>query len=586
MAHLSELTTAQQAFLDSQVIPPIYLRLTLHGDDGNIVLEDDIIDAEEIKMNKRIDLDENIEQFTTGQLKVDLVNYQQGYDATVPGNTFDAFVTPTLNDIELGGVSVKISKFSTVPLGLSSWSELVGKVFAVSDGKVSWSDQVLSVTTVDSGTRYQINFTNSFPYSYKLQAGAILEINQIIGRRATLEYILGSSGEKLTAGKYVVSKIPDLSIGQATLELQDAFSELLGENLPANNAAVKEYQRTASSTGTVDINSTNVKWSKAVIGEWEVEITGADVSVRLFTVTYPDGTTKTGRTDQNFYSDPQGYQNFSSLVILSSDWSGILDIGDKVIIQTYYSQPDSHTHLSEGLNHVLSLCLDSNFYDSSAGNRLLSEYQPRMPLYPPSGTIKRQITCMQAAALFCQHLNLSMYVGIDGFLNFYMFQPEYAASLPQISGDSDMIEVEVEFREPVKAVQVLYNYDWDAREFQNSYVYPENSHESPVVLKLPFFSGEANAKAQASRYFSMWNKGLRLIRFKEKFNYGIAFDLAERMELTSDNPPITASQVLFFDLSKNLSKAEVTVKSIDVSRLWENVAFYDVSSYETGKVYF
>lgn len=586
MSHLSELTSAQQAVLDSQVVEPIYFRLTIHGDDGNITLEDDIIQVDNIRFSKRIDLDENMEQFTAGEVSVDLVNWQQEYDARVSGNIFDLFRSPTLSAVALGGVSVKISKLTSPPLGLASWNDLAGKAFTISDGKASFSDTVLSVQTVDSGTRYQINFTNACNLQYNFPVGSLIEINQLIGRLATLTYVLGDSGETLTAGKYVIIKAPDLSIGQATLVMQDAFNKLLSNNLPANMASVKEYQYTDDSTATLIIDDTNVRWSGAKIGQWELEITeivAGFPTIQKFTLTYPDGSTKNGQSNQNFFSDPQGYRDYSSIEIRTPDWNGLFDVGDKVIIETYYQQPSSDDHLVDGLNNILAGCLSSDLYDSSGSNRLLGTYKPIMSSLSPVGLIKREISCMQVAALFCQHLNLTMFVDTDGKLNFTLLQPIYNSSLYEVD---DPIDVDIEFREPVNAVRVLYNYSYTSLEYRSSYVYPENTQGNAVELKLPFFTTESQAKAQAQRYWLIWQKGVRILRFIEKLNKGIAFSLSDQLLLSSTAPPLSQVETLIFDIVKNPQRMEVELKAIDTSALWEDVGFYDVDNYDEGKVYF
>jgi len=588
MAKLAQLTAGQQAELDKATIEPIYYRLTLHTDDGDQVLEDDLISVDAPRMSKRIDLDESIEQFTVGGISVKLLNEDRKFDAEKAGALFNVFRTATVTTISQGALSVKVPFISTVPLGLSSIYDLIGYKATLSDGKVSWTGTISQVAPTDSNTRHRFTFTSIFSPNYAMPIGSVFTINDLIGRPATLEYILNDSGEKLTAGKYIIERLPDFRMGEAEIRLKDALGNLLSDNLGANTASVKEYQRADASEGTLSIDETNVNWSKAHIGSWEVEITKVAGSTISFSVQMPDGRTKEGSSTQHWYSDPQGFSDYSSLEILTSDWSGTFEIGDKIIIETFYQQPSAHTHLAEGLNQVVGNCLSSDFYDSSASNTLIANWLPLMHSIAPVGLFKRQITCLQAAAVFCHHLNLSMYIGTDGKLDYSFFQPIYNASPATLDGDTEITddELEVSYRQPIDAVKVLYDYSYTTGEFAYSYTFPENSQANAVELKMPFYLTRSQAKAAAERYYAMWNRGGRIVGFKVLFNHGIALALAERFEVSSHNPPLSGVPVLIFDLSKNKDKGIVDVKAFDTQHAWGDVGFYDVDNYDSGKVYF
>lgn len=594
MAHLSELTSAQRAVLEKKVIEPIYHRLTIHADDGDIELEDEIIEVAPVTAEKRIDLDDRMAEFTVGRLDIDLVNAGEQFDAAKAGGTFESHVAPTLTVVENADNQVDIPFFGTIPFG-GDINDLVGLKFTLSDGKAVFQGTITAISTDTGQVYHRITFSPNMPLAYSFPIGSRFSMKELTGRSATLEYVLGDSGQTLVAGKFIVARPPAVEVGQATLELHDAFTLLLKDNLPANMAAVKEYQRVGSSTGTMTIGAVNVKWEKAVIGRWEIEILEViddTVDYLKFQVTRPDGTTKIGYSNAAFASDPQGFELFSSLYFTSDHWDGaygasggsVFEVGDKIVIDTYYRQ-QTGTHLADGLNEIISNALGSSYYDDSASNRLLANFKPQLPLYPGDAEIRREMTNMQAAALFCQHLSLTMQIEADGKLNFSLLQPVYQTTIPTLSGELEIIEVELRYRDPVKAVKVLYDYDWDAGEFRKDYTWPEGSREKPVELKLPFFTTETYAKFQANRYHLMWGQGLREVEFKALLNHGLGFDLSDRFLLTSLSPTLTARDVLLYRIEKNRERAEVRVRGFDVAHIWGNVAFYDVDNYDSGKEY-
>ena len=583
--HFSELSSNQQDYLGGPVVGPIYCKLVIEADDGDITLDNDVMRVSPISLRKRIDLDENMEQFTASELRIDLINSSNKFDRENEDSIFAVFRTVLLTDVAHTDTTLEIPKLDSPPLGLANISDLVGYYFRYGDGKVNRMGLITGITALSES--HQISFTpvdyaSSSAYAYTVANGNYLEIQQLVGRLATLQYVLPGVTEVITAFKGIITGVPDLrGNGSAELVVQDAFSLLLSTQLDANYSAVKEYQRTGSSTGTLSIDENNVGY-QCDIGEWEIEITADNGSYYSFTVTFPDGSTKTGRTDQNFYSDANDYSNYSALVIIAADWSGSFDVGDVIVVETYWKQLES-THLIEALQDIVYGCLGSDL--ATDYNELIYDIKPRLNDMNPTAVFKKQVTCMQAAASLCQHLNITMFQGSDGKIHYFLLQPDLDDSPPVINKRTELMDVPViEHKTRVRGVKILYNYDWDTESFGNELVWPRNWRGETIEMKLGFFTTESQAAFQAQYYLAMHEKGLRIIHLREKFNFGIGFDLSDRFQINSLIPELQNSLILLYEFTKDKDNGVVDAKGLDVNFVFGDFAFCDIDYCDSEKV--
>jgi len=590
LMHVNDLTQDQQDFLLKDIVGIISAKLTIEADDGDIVIEDNIIKESDIHLKKRIDLDENMQKFSVSELNIELINWEREYDRENADSIFNVFRAYMLTDVDNTDTTVQIPYQSTPPLGLSSMNDLVGKIFTYTDGKVSRQGTITTISTVGSGSdqKHQFTFTpigynSSSLYDYQVDLGNYLEINQLIGKIATLEYVLDGVSDKVTVFKGLVNAVPDLEAGQASLVIHDAFSKMLDSDLIANYAEVKEYQRSGSSTGTLSVDENNVSYygDQTPIGEWEIEITVDNGSYYSFTVTYPNGDTKTGRTDQLWVSDANDYTYYSALQIGSSDWIGTFDVDDVIVISTHFKQATSDVHLANALNTVVYNCLGSDLANLT---EIPITIIPLMIAMSPNAIFKKQISVMKAAASLCQHLNITMFPGSDGKIHFFLLQPSMEDDPPVLDYSEDLGKVDIEHLPAVAGVRVFYNYDWDTGEFQNNYTFPPDYKGKTVDLKLGLFTSESLAAFQAQFYFAMHEKGLRVISFEEKLNYSIAFDLSDLYRINSLNPLLENRLVMMYDIVKRRTKGITNNKAVDMEFMFGDYAFCDVSKCDDGKI--
>lgn len=590
--HLEDLTTDQQNYLNRNTVNQIYCKLTIEADDGDVVLNDDIMSVSDIRLKKRIDLDEKMEQFTGSEIKIKLINEDNKYDREEIGSDFDIFSTQLLEDVDNTDTYVVIAFMESAPLGLSSINDLVGKIITMGDGKVSWTATITSITEQGTGDDKKhrlnitpINYNSGSTYDYNIVTGSYLEINQLVGRIATMEYLLGSISDTIIAHKGLIANVPDIGgEGAAELVIQDAFTKLLQTALYANYAETKAYDRENDppSTGTLTLDWDNPKY-RCPIAEWEIEILTDESTYYTYQVTYPNGqTTKNGRTDQTWVSDENDYYYFSALVLTGADWSsyGSFDVGDKITIQTYYKQSTAaEPHYADVLNDIVSDAVGTDL----ANTMELVTMQPRLA-NNPLAIFKKQISCLQAAASMCQHLNVTMYPGSDGKIHYFLIQPELGDDPKSLSYTEDAFNVRLTHRDRVRGVKVLYDYDWDEKEFTKEYLYPEDWRGEYRTLRLGNFTTESQAKFQAQYYLALWEKGLRIVDFNEKFNYGIAFSLNDIFEISSIIPKLQDNLIMLYEMTKSKKSDKVDVKALDMNFIWGDYGYCDISKCDDGKI--
>jgi hypothetical protein len=592
--HLEELTSAQQSFLNKSSVGLISYKLTISSDDGDIVLTDEIASVSPIKLKKRIDLDEKMEQFTASEVEIDLINDNDAYDYTNVDSIFSLFRVPILTDLAHTDTTVDIPYQTTVPFGLSSMDELAGKYFKISDGKVTRQGLITNVASNGSGsdlvhriTFTRVSYSSDSSWEYTIAAGNYLEINQLIGCIAQIDYVLNNVDDVITVYKGVVKSVPSLDQeGNAALILQDAFSVLLNQQLGGNIVEVTSYERTGSpeSTGTLTVNEDNVNLNRGFtdIGVWSILITADNGTYYDFTVTLPDGSTKTGRTDQYWDSDPNDYYAYASLIIFAENWDGAFDVGDVINLETYYQQDVSDPHLAWGLYYLLSAHLSSALFYSDTSQ--ITSIVQRLPLIYAVGVFKKPTTVLQACSVYCQHCNISMYIGAEGKLQLVLLQPYLGQDPYDLTGDEDVVDVSIKNEPEVPAVKVYYDYDWTEKEFNKSVIFPPGWNGDAVELKLGFFTTESQALWMANFYMAMHEKGLKRILFDEKFNYGLAFSLGDIFQMTSYHPPFTDQLIMIDEFEKARDKSIVKCRAIDIQFIWGDYAYCDMDSADSNKI--
>jgi hypothetical protein len=575
MAHLTELTSAQQNFLNKPVIGDIRTKITLHTDDGDVVLNDDIIDVSPISLRKRVDLDNKQEQFTVSELRIRLQeDATQQFDSE-SGGLFELFKAPTVTALGLLDDTVDLFEIDPLPFGAAALSGLVGRKTTLTDGRVTWQDEIDSITNVTSGsdTLTRITFANSYGINYEFSAGAYLIINDLIGREATVEHLLGDTGETITQGRWVIAQMPAAQPGEREIVLQDLFYSLMQSQLYASVVELKEYQRSGSSAGTFDITYAAIasQLGYTTIGEYELEITADNGSYYDFTVTLPDGSERNGRTDQDWWSDSKNSPAYTALEIDSDGWTGSFDVGDKVIFECYFKEAGSATHMVDSLLAIVQNSVGASY---TASTDITADIKSRLPAIGSTVRIKKAMSRMAAVSTLCEHLNLSIYPGRDAKVHFFFWQPVLNETPPAIGAD-DIMEMDIEQSLPVSGIQVNYNYDWDNRVFLNSVTYPENYTGELIELDLGLFTTKSQALFQAQFYEAMHGRGLRIANFAAQFANGIGWDLSDIFQVTSLKPGLTNRLMMIFDYVKNCDSRSLICKGLDIEFMWSDFLFYD-----------
>ncbi len=587
MAHISELTNDLQTALDKAVAGPIQVELILDPDGLNLDLSGYIDQKSSlvISKSKAIRPYGSLGAFTIGEVRVKLINRGNYFNSFDPTSPFYHFATRLYNDKADSGTTIRI------PSG--DGDTLSGKAITISDALGSYTYTVDSVSTSDPNfDELTLNESGSRAFV----AGDLVETQYLPGKKVTIKTTVDGVTDKIAQYSGVLANLPRLlDKNLAEITLVDNFKRLLDRDLRANSVfrlkdslgskeASITYSRSGESTGTIVPELIIIIASACKIGKWEIEILNA---AEDFILTDPDGATtesNTGNGLTEIYSDGKLMMQLVSLV-----FAGSFDAGDKITFETFCS-------LGNGINdhHTIPKMLKNLLTENFAGNRPASElgisFDDLITDYDEMRaaiSFSQRTSVLKAIELLQAHINASVYHTNDGLFEVAAYRPRLQQSLPPaLSPDADVQLVEIESLEPIKLV--VGNYDHQGSNYQSRVVFPRNTQNlgDQLDVNFPAFHSADHGQANSStgRIFAMWRRGLVDVHIREKFQYGLGWDINDVFQVSSIYPTLPAKNVEVYSIRKDLIKGSVEADAYDVDFVFGRYGFTDQHHTDQGYV--
>jgi len=594
MAHLSELSSALQTALDRNVVfnwP--YAEIMLDPDGDAIDLSDYLLDEPlVISKSKNINPDESFGKISISELTVRFINRDNYFSPYNIDGPFYHATSRLYADYSAGTTTIDVPKDFSVKVGL---------IITVSRGAHSDSAVIQSIDESDSYyNRLTLNSVLSASYSYP--GGSLIETKYRVGQFMRIRTKFNGLSDTINQYQGIIASLPKIKGAIAEITLQDSLKGLLNNQLKANTTKrmittvstvlqgsmqIERADSTSPSTGNIPEDSIQVNSAYCTIGSWEIEFTSATE----FTVTDPNNVQYSGQTTANFYA---GDSSIYQIKILSSAWSGTWDDGDRITFNTYCTickanfgeNGDKIPHIIEQIiTQDFGGALTSSDYDTAAIAQLKSDYYE----YRGGISFDRSLSVLKAIEILLRHLpNTSVYFLNDGMISFKSHKPTPSPSTPNtLSPDADIIEVELSERQKYQRIVGYWDWDYQNNQFNKKYSYPAEEGEPHIEVKLPAFTANESIYAQSiiRKIFDMWERGVRVYAIREKWNYGVGWELSDIIQISSDFPELSDTIVEIFELKKSANKPQaIEALAFDVSFQFARYLFINEGRLNDGRV--
>jgi hypothetical protein len=582
--HLTELSSTLQTALTKRLIR-FGVRCILDPDGLAIDLSD-YLDAEQpIQIRKSVSIMPYGEmgRFTISEVTLRLINRDDYFN---PDNSASPFYYASTRIIEAKPLAQKWVKVRKNEAAKFS----VGGNVTLGSGKNRAGFNISSIDTSDPNFDI-INFSSTAGTDYP--AGTVLEVSYIPGKRVVLKTVINNESEEITQFVGILKGYPKITAQYAEITLFDPLKNLLETPVRAtsvyfyNNSKTSTVKTTLDndSTGTFDPDYVDV-FSNCPIGTWEIEFTSAT----NYVLTDPYGTETTGHVSTNLYY-PEGAP-LPQLQIDADAFGGTFVAGDRITFQTTLVLGGPFTSQQTVIAHVKQLMTNSGYgaglpeslIDTTTLDNLDSFYDEMVGYL----TVTRPESVLKVCEMLQQQINGWLFTRNNGLISLFIYRPKDPdATYPTLSPTADIREVDMSDLGRIEAIVAEWHYSHSDRRFLRTlYVPDEESAGGAVVnIKLPAAYSEAVARSAAERLWVFWRRGIRVYQIKEKFNYGLAWELGDIFNISSNIPSIGNKTVVIFELNKDLRNAEVTALAFDLNFAFENFLILDVGhKLDTGKV--
>jgi len=591
VSHLTELSSALQTALNKEVInnwPEA--KIYLDPDEDNIDLSSRLIDSVvEVSTNKNINPDESFGKISISEITLKFKNDNNYFSPEYIDGPFFHETTKLYADYTHGSSIIEVPKNFNVKTGLKLY---------ISDDNYSDNATILSINTSDSNYD-RITFTGVLSASNDYSAGVTVETKYRVGDYISIGTVLKGSGapaDVIDQYRGIISTLPKIDSNGAYITIQDTLRNLLSTQLKANTTKSRmnnitstlqsslTYTREDASIGTLTENSINIDDSYCKIGSWNIEFTSATA----FTVTDPGGVKYTGTTGSTFYA---GDSSIYQLSIATSAWSGTFEQGDEIDFNTYCTI----CYGSEGTDgnnvpKIIELLLTEDYgadfsasdYDTSAIASLKADFDD----FRAGITFDKKISVLKAIEIMLRHINAAIFVQNSGPVSFNSYLPQLDPASPnELSPDTDIQDAEMETFTRYRRVMGLYDYS--NGEFNKEFSYPYNEGEPHIEIKLPAFTADERIYAEAivRRIYTMWEKGVKSYKIREKWNHGIGFELSDQFQISSDNPDLDTTIIEIFRINKNINRpGKIEAGGYDISHNFDQYFFIGEHKLSNGRV--
>jgi len=593
MPHLYELPSEWQAVLNRDVVPFIKTEIVIDPDGYNIDLTDYIGEDTSIVIQKQKAIFPygNIGRFTMQEMRIKLLNINDFFNYNNINSPF--YYTST----RLRSERPATQNFAEIIKGEASRFS-VGQKIVFDNGDEQQTATISSIDT--SNSDYDIlNLTNLSSASGTFPAGSLVEIDSLVGKIVVIRSSAAGLSTKIDQYKGILAWHPRLFENYAELIIHDLFKSILEINLKANDyryltdsqgstQSSLEYERANDppSSGQIDLSKIWIDPERCKIGQWEFEF----LSNVDFKVTDPGGTVYYGDINNDFYAGES--TSIKQLYIPYSAWSGTFDIGDKLRFKTVCNigQPtNSFDTIPKMLKALLTENWGANLDPSEIDTTAFDNFINQLAIYKGAISFTQKINVLKAIEYLQTHINAVIFLKNDGTFSIDIYWPEQSpGGNYALSPDADVMEVQQEDLGRVRAIGAQYNYDYANSKFQDTLMEPQyyDFFNPDLQINFPAYhnTDRAQARAAISRIFRTWGRGVRSYEIEEKFNFGIAFDLNEIYDISSQHPEFSGKTVKIYEIRKDLIKQQVSFKAADMEFLISGYAYTNVDKTNSGKV--
>jgi len=591
MAHISELSASLQAALNKPICGPIRVECILDPDGLNVDLSNYIDANGSIRISKRKSIFPygSMGQFSAGEVTIRMINPSRYFDPLNIDSPFYYYSSRLYEAADSADLVIKIQP------GAGDYFQQTQRIVV---REVEKSGSAV-ITLVEQFALYDALYLGA-GLGEDFSAGALVEIYPVTGLPVVLKNSVEGSEDKITQFVGNLKSLPKIHADYAEITLYDRFKEILDINLRANTylrivdsngetESTLEYTRADDqnpSTGELDMDGVqlSVIAAKTPIGLWEVEFS----SPEDFVILDPYGQKTPGEVSSNVtvYSGNQGI-----LQISSAAWSGEFVRGDALSFRTVCS-------FGNGVNDytTIPLILKALLEEIYAGNLEAADLDGSFDdlitdLDEERGaiTFSEPISILKAVELLQQHINACVFITNEGKFAVIVFRPLPAPGSPgELSPEADIRELEYEDLGRIEGMTGKYSFNSAERTYgrtvnTGSYF---SARSNPITINFPAYhdSDRPQARSAISRAVRTWNRGQRAYSIKEKFNFGIAFDLNDVFEISSLYPALAARNIELYEISKDILRHEVECVGYDLEYQAGNYCFTEVDYTDAGKV--
>ena len=591
MAHLSELSAALQSALDRNVIFNFpYAKVVLDPDGDAIDLTDYVLsDKIEINKSRNINPDESFGKLSVSELTVKFINKNNYFSPENIDGPFYHATTRLYADYSAGSSTIDIPKDFTVKTGL---------IIQISHGLHTAE---ATVSSIDESDSYFNRLTLNTTFSYDYPAGSMVETKYRVGQKIQIQTAFNDLTDTIEQYSGIIAALPKIYGPYAEITLQDNLKGLLNTQLKANTTrrivtTLSSYMQggleitradsTSPSSGNISESSIQINESYCAIGSWEIEFT----SSTDFKVTDPNNVEYTGSTSGDFYA---GDSSIYQLKIPSSAWSGSWDAGDKINFNTYCTICKANYGTNGNtapkiIERLLTESFGGNLsvseYDSSSLNQLISDFME----FRAGISFGQSISVLKAIEIMMRHIYATIYFLNDGKIAFKSYKPQpEPSSVNTLSPEADIIDVSLEEKEKYLRIVGYWDWDYSNNQFNKRYSYPTEEGEPHIEVKLPAYTADEDIYAQSiiRKMFNLWERGLKLYRIKEKWNYAIGWDLGDQIQVSGTFPEIDSKTVEIHSIRKSVNRPqEIEAIAYDISFRFGRYLFINEGLINDGRV--
>lgn len=588
MAHVDDLSAALQAKLKMPVVKPILTQIIFDPDDKNVDLSNHIRhdSAITITKSKIINPAGALGKFQLSELTIDFMP-KDLFNQNLKGETFYYATTRLYDDVLSTATGLPI------PKGAAAKFSATMKI-TIDDEINSTNLTIQSIDTTTYSSYDVLNFAAAIGTAYS--GGTLIEVEYLPGRPITIKNKFDGLADTIFQFKGILKGYPKLTNTNASITLFDIYKQVLDISLKANDTRTLissdgdyltnlEYDRAGSSAGTFSPTGIDIVQTKCKIGDWNIRFTSATA----FIFTDPDGIEYSGDTgDVSFDAGGQ----FSIDLYHGFGFSGTFEEDDEINFKTTCSlgKPvNSYVTIPDMLHRLLTAdfgaALSTSDLDVDSFTDMISEFDG----FSAALSFTSSINVLKAIEVLQQHINATVFFDSEGKYVLGIYRPKKIAStLKTLSPDADIQEVEQDDYGNIKRILAHYNYNHETSAYDSTIVIPEGAEKAGAQLEinLPAFhaSDTVQAKACAEHIYIRWRRGVKNYRIKEKINTGIAFDINDIYQISSDHPEFPDRLVEISKTSKTVNRAEMNLEAEDLNFSFGDFAFCDIDYADSGKV--